>query len=280
MSVLRKEQRVELLTHLVEGMGIRSASRVCLVDKTTVNKLALDLGEGCLVLHDELMRDLRVALVQVDEQWSFVKKKQKRVKETDDASVVGDQWTYVAEDVAHRAVISFLVGKRTAASARAFVTDLRSRVLGRFQVTADGHKPYVDAFVEVCGDTVDFAQLVKQYECDERESRGMPLGRKRYTGSERQVISGVPDPAMISTNLRRGADEDPHVTRNHARLSRTATSRRSAASSNRDGTRSRAPPGSTTSTASYSTDTAPAGSSTNSTAVGAAPSAASSRRSL
>src|SRR5260370_41438715 len=88
------------------------------------------------------------------------------------------------------AVISYLVGKRTAASARAFVTDLRSRVRGRFQVTADGHRPYVDAFEEVCGDMVDFAQLVKQYECDEREARGLPLGRKRYIGSVHQGIIG------------------------------------------------------------------------------------------
>lgn len=218
MSILRKDQRIQILAHLVEGTGIRSTARLCGVDRTTVNKLALDLGEGCLVLHDELMRDLRVPLVQVDEQWSFVKKKQKRIKETDDPEIVGDQWTYVAEDVVHRAVISFFVGKRTAASARALVTDLRSRVIGRFQVTADGHKPYVEAFAEICGDTVDFAQLVKRYECDEREAKGMPLGRKRYVGAERQIISGAPDPQHISTSAIERTNLSPRM--EQARLAR------------------------------------------------------------
>lgn len=200
MSVLRTDQRIQILAHLVEGTGIRSTARLTGVNKTTVNKLSLDVGEGCAALHDELMRDLRVSLIQVDEQWSFVKKKQKRVNEADDPEVVGDQWTYVAQDVVHRAVIAFLVGKRTAASARAFVTDLRSRVRGRFQATSDGHKAYVDAFAEVCGDSVDFAQLVKRYECDEREAKGLPLGRKRYVGSEHVVVTGAPDPKGISTS--------------------------------------------------------------------------------
>ena len=200
MSVLGKCQRIEILSHLVEGTGIRSTARLCSVSRATVGKLSLDLGEGAAVLHDEQMRDLRVSLVQVDEQWSFVKKKQKRLKETDDAETMGDQWTYVAQDVVHRAVVSFLVGKRTAANARAFIADLRSRIRGRFQATADGYKPYVDAFAEACGDTVAFSQLIKRYECDEREARGLPLGRKRYIGSEHQVIMGNPNPKHISTS--------------------------------------------------------------------------------
>jgi IS1 family transposase len=200
MSVLGKEKRIEILAHLVEGTGIRSTARLCGTSRATVGKLSLDLGEGCAALHDDLMRDLRVALVQVDEQWSFVKKKQKRLNESDDAETMGDQWTYAAVDVVHRAVISFLVGKRTAATARAFITDLRSRIRGRFQATADGYKPYADAFVEICGDTVDFAQLVKRYECDEREARGFPLGRKRYTGSEHVIITGNPELRAISTS--------------------------------------------------------------------------------
>lgn len=199
MSVLSKNQRIQILSQLVEGTGIRATARLTGADKATVNKLALDLGEGCWVLHYQLMRDLRVALAQVDEQWGFVRKKNKHVKETDPPDF-GDQWTYVAIDVVKKAVLSFFIGKRTAASARAFVTDLRSRLLGRFQVTSDGYKPYADAFEEVCGDSVDFAQLVKQYECDEREAKGQRLGRKRYIGSKHQVIVGNPDEAKISTS--------------------------------------------------------------------------------
>ena len=200
MSILSTEERARIIAQLVEGTGIRGTARLCGANKTTVNKLSLELGKGCLALHNELVRDVRVALVQVDEQWSFVKKKQKRMKPTDDPETTGDQWTYLAQDVTTRVVLSFLVGRRTSASAREFVTDLRGRVLGRFQVTADGHKPYVDAFLEICGDTVDFAQLVKRYECDEREAKGLPLGRKWYIGSEKTAITGNPNPKHTSTS--------------------------------------------------------------------------------
>jgi hypothetical protein len=41
------------------------------------------------------MRDLQVPRIEMDEAWSYVAKKQRRVKQTDPADV-GDQYTFLA----------------------------------------------------------------------------------------------------------------------------------------------------------------------------------------
>jgi DNA-directed RNA polymerase alpha subunit len=77
-------------------------------------RLLVEVGTGCAPLMDEKMRELPCRRIQVDEIWSYVGKKQRHVKPTDDKGRVGDQWTFVAIDVETKLVPSCLVGKRTA----------------------------------------------------------------------------------------------------------------------------------------------------------------------
>jgi hypothetical protein len=42
-------------------------------------RLGVRVGDGCAALHDRLMRDLHVNLLEFDEVWSFIGKKQKRL---------------------------------------------------------------------------------------------------------------------------------------------------------------------------------------------------------
>ena len=45
--------------------------------------LGVRVGDGCERLHDRLMRDLNVGIIECDEQWDFIAKKQKRVRQGD-----------------------------------------------------------------------------------------------------------------------------------------------------------------------------------------------------
>ena len=56
------------------------------------------------------MRNLQVNLIQLDEQWDFIGKKQKRVRDSD-PDKMGDIWLYVALSATHKAVLSYVVGK-------------------------------------------------------------------------------------------------------------------------------------------------------------------------
>lgn len=84
---------------------------------------------------DARMRDLTCSRLELDELWSFVQKKQRRVRDTDDPSRTGDVWTFIALDPESKLVPSFLCAKRDVASTRAFVFDLASRLRYRVQLS-------------------------------------------------------------------------------------------------------------------------------------------------
>ena len=101
-------------------------------------RLGIAVGEGCHAINDVLMRDLNVGCVELDEIWSYVGKKQKRIGLNEDRAELGDQYVFVALDATRKAILAYAVGKRDGATTNAFCADLRARILNRPQITADG----------------------------------------------------------------------------------------------------------------------------------------------
>ncbi len=197
-NVLPRSQQVAVVNALVEGCSIRSTERMTGVNRETVGKLLVRIGDGCASLLDGMMRDLPCTRLELDELWAFVGKKQRHVKATDDASRVGDAWTFVAVDADTKLVPSFLVGKRDAETTRVFVADVASRLRSRVQISTDGLRTYVQAIDDSFGGAVDYAQVVKSYE-------GEPIGPGRYsppkvTGVEKTPIFGAPVEELVSTS--------------------------------------------------------------------------------
>jgi IS1 family transposase len=162
--------------------------------------LGVRVGDGCERLHDRLMRDLNVGIIECDEQWDFIAKKQKRVQQGDPAEF-GDVWLHVAISAIHKAVISYVVGKRDGSYTQELAMDLRSRILNRPQITADGYAPYIGAIEAAFGTDVDFATITKKYVGDSN----LPDAAHRYSpghvaGVERTVIRGRPNRDNISTS--------------------------------------------------------------------------------
>jgi IS1 family transposase len=167
--------------------------------RDTVIRLLVKVGEGCKALLDTERRDLTCRRIQMDEIWAFVAKKQKQVTETDDRSLVGDQWTFVAIDPGTKLIPVHSVGKRNRPTATAFLTDLSERLINRVQLSSDALAAYVDATAQAFGTDVDYGQAVKIYDAE-------PVGPGRYSPpsvvrSERTAIVGDPDEAHISTSL-------------------------------------------------------------------------------
>lgn len=187
MNGLKKGKQLAVLSALVEGNSIRSVERMTGVHRDTIMRLMTRVGEGCLRLMDERMRNLPATLIQVDEIWTFVQKKQKRVRPTEGPDV-GDQYVFVALEANTKLVPSFTVGKRDAPTAQAFIRDLQGRLARRVQLTTDGFSPYRDAVEEAWhGTGIDYAQLVKVYE-------GERVGEARY--SPPKIKAAIPIPIM------------------------------------------------------------------------------------
>jgi IS1 family transposase len=96
--------------------------------------------------------------------------------------------------------LSFFVGDRSGQSAIAIMDDLRSRVVGRPQLTTDQWRPYLDAVEGAFGADVDYAQLVKIY----NEPKGSG-NERRYSsgeccGTRRVRLEGNPDINHVSTS--------------------------------------------------------------------------------
>lgn len=198
MNRLSPEERARIIQMLCEGMSIRAIERTERVSKNTILKLLADAGKACAAYHDDHVRNLKTARVQVDEIWSFTYAKQKNVKAAKAAPQgAGDTWTWTAIDADNKLIISYLVGGRDAEYAVEFIQDLADRLAGRVQLTADGLNAYIGAVEDAFGDDVDFAQLVKIY-------GETPVGRyspPECIGAMRKRIRGRPDMDHVSTSF-------------------------------------------------------------------------------
>jgi IS1 family transposase len=199
MNTLKKEKRLAVLSALVEGNSIRSASRITGVHKTTIMKVLNEAGNRCAEVLDTQMRDLPCKVIECDELWTFVGKKERKLNINEKIEGrLGDQYIFVALDPETKLVPTFVIGKRDALTTHIFIQKIRDRVKGRPQITTDGFKPYLAAIEQAFGGDIDYAVLVKNYEADNP-------GPGRYsppaiTNIDIIKISGFPKRERICTS--------------------------------------------------------------------------------
>ncbi len=141
-----------------------------------------------------MMRGLHVGRIELDEAWSFIAKKQRHLKQTDPADF-GDQYVFLALAGAGKAIISWRVGKRDGDNCRAFLADLRARVLGAPEISSDGFTAYPDAVEQAFGIECSFGTIEKHYAVDaavEAARRYSPAAvvsttRRRIIGAQRTI---------------------------------------------------------------------------------------------
>jgi len=97
---LSEEKLIIALRMLLEGNSVRSTQRLLGIDKDTIIRNLVEVGEKCGQFLARFVKDVPTNDVQADETWSFVKCKDRtrRLLGLDDWAEVGDAWTYVAID--------------------------------------------------------------------------------------------------------------------------------------------------------------------------------------
>jgi IS1 family transposase len=200
MNRLNSERRTQIIRSLVEGNSIRATCRMTDTAKGTVLRLLREIGEVCAEYQDRQLRNLPCQRIQCDEIWSFCYSKEKNVPEEHEGELgYGDVWTWTALCADTKLVPSWLLGRRDAETALAFMRDLASRLAHRVQLTTDGLRAYMTAVEGAFGGDVDYAMLVKLY------GPSPQGGQTRYSpapcvGAECHVIQGNPDKSRISTS--------------------------------------------------------------------------------
>ena len=196
MNILSFDKQVAAISALTEGCSIRATERLIDVHRDTIMRLGVRVGEGCASLHNRMMRELQVPILEFDEVWGYVGKKQRQVQPGEPDK--GDQYTFTALDATSKTRISYLTGKRSEANTRIFVNDVWERIVNRPQITTDGWGPYLSAVAECFGDGADFAQIVKHYAADHAVEAKRRYSPPHVVRVERLVVSGRP--RQISTS--------------------------------------------------------------------------------
>src|ERR1700720_1235763 len=120
---------------LLEGNSVSSVERITEVHHTTILKLLVLAGEKCERLMAEKVRNVEVRDVEADEVWSFIGKKQKRVRPEDDQNL-GDCYVFVAIERHSKLVLNIAMGKRDQSTTDVFVEGIRHATTTRskFQI--------------------------------------------------------------------------------------------------------------------------------------------------
>jgi IS1 family transposase/transposase-like protein len=187
-----------VLKLLLEGNSVSSVVRLTNVHQKTVLKLLVLAGERCASVMGRYIRNVPVEDVEMDEVWSFIGKKQKRLRPSDDQNL-GDCYTFVAIERNTKLVLNIAMGKRDQATTDVFVEGVRHATAGEFQVTTDGFAPYKTAIPNTLEDRADYAMLIKVY-------RAPAEGQRRYSPAEVESVEvvpvmGRPDPDRICTSI-------------------------------------------------------------------------------
>jgi IS1 family transposase len=201
MNKLSYQKQILILSSLVEGNSIRSVERITGVYRDTIMRLLVSAGKRAMEFHDSYMINLKCNLVQIDEIWTYVGKKQKRLNLDEkyyETTEYGDQYVFIAIDAETKLVPVFRIGKRNRDVTKSFVNEIKTRIDNRFQLTSDSFGSYFSAISQVFNDDVDYAQLHKIYG-NEYE------GEKRYSPASIKGINlipliGEPDIKHISTS--------------------------------------------------------------------------------
>ena len=199
---LPMDKALLVLNLLVEGNSIRSTERITGVEKKTILSLLELVGQRCEALFNERIKNVSVKHVQCDEIWGFVKMKEKTKKRKgkDEENDLGDAYCFVAMEQSTKLILTWHLGRRTAADTVVFTEKLADATANHnFQISTDGFTPYRDAIVYSLGaKKVDFAQIIKQYgKLVDDDHRYSP---SEVIGIEKLAIYGEPDMDAVCTS--------------------------------------------------------------------------------
>src|SRR5690242_10136534 len=140
-NVLKREKQLQVLHLLVEGSSIRATERITGVHRDTICRLIVKFGDACREWLDKQMQGLTIRHSELDEQWTYVGKKQARltVDEKQTAYDEGDIYLWVGIDQDTRLVPTFALGKRSADMARRFMVDVAGRMTRPNPHASDAH---------------------------------------------------------------------------------------------------------------------------------------------
>lgn len=141
------------LKMLLVKVGLSDIGFVLGVTEETVLEWLRRAAQKAHEINAHLLRDLPVTQVQLDEMWSFIRRKHAQQAgpdgESREGSADGRQWVWISFAPEFRLILAAFVGPRTFASALSLIRMTAAAVLGVPCFFSDGFSCYLSALLEV-----------------------------------------------------------------------------------------------------------------------------------
>lgn len=112
---------------LAEGNSLRGTGRIVGVDKDTICAWLDEAGRHCRAVTTYLFNNLHMTECQLDELWSFVRKKEAHLTVIEKVLMwYGDAWVWIAFVPEWRLVPAFVIGKRVQQNADLLIERLKA----------------------------------------------------------------------------------------------------------------------------------------------------------
>jgi len=124
------EQKIKnLCKELVEKKGIRAVERTTGIHRDTIGSYLSAFAEHAISISEYLTNDMDMSAYDADEFWSFVKKKQKKLKPNcGEEATSGDFWGYTIVKRKSFFFADFALGKRTDTTCRLLFDNFKKHI--------------------------------------------------------------------------------------------------------------------------------------------------------
>jgi IS1 family transposase/transposase-like protein len=147
-----EEKVMMALKMLLVKVALSDISFVLGVTEETVLEWLRRAAQKAHEINGHLLRDLPVTQVQLDEMWSFIRRKHAQQAEPDGESTElsedGRQWVWISFAPAFRLILAAFVGPRTFDSALQLIQMTAAVILGVPCFFSDGFSCYLSALIE------------------------------------------------------------------------------------------------------------------------------------
>ena len=161
-----EEKVMMALKMLLVKVGLSDIGFVLGVTEETVLMWLERAAQKAHEINAHLLRDLPVTQVQLDEMWSFIKRKHAQQADTagesSDLSEDGRQWVWISFAPEFRLILAAFVGPRTFTSALQLIQMTAAVVLGVPCFFSDGFSCYLSALIETYHTLKTFARTGKR----------------------------------------------------------------------------------------------------------------------
>jgi len=148
-----EEKVIMALKMLLVKVALSDIGFVLGVTEETVLEWLRRAAQKAQEINAHLLRDLPVTEVQLDEMWSFIRRKHAQQSDADgestDLSEDGRQWVWISFAPEYRLILAAFVGPRTFDSALQLIQMTAAVALGVTCFFSDGFSCYLSALIEV-----------------------------------------------------------------------------------------------------------------------------------